>query len=213
MTARRCTHAEAWRITAEAHPAAVTLMSAVGRTRQSVQFFNSRELEKTTPEKSSAGQQLAKFANEKMKSSGLPYGKAWNVVCAEHPDLATAMAGNNGVQFANAAGGAVDDIRKQAANLRGDQSFSNAAGTVPVAAPQLKAIFRLPLSCSQEEFAAAWHGNGDTLAPLNPGKCFAGLVDYLQTKKSLDYDAAINAAKTAYPALWELVELISKAAI
>ena len=164
-------------------------MSAVGRTRQSVQFFNSRELEKTTPEKSSAGQQLAKFANEKMKSSGLPYGKAWNAVCVEHPDLAAAMAGNNGVQFANDA------------------------GAVPVAAPQIKAIFRLPPTCSQEEFAAAWHGNGDTLTPLNPGKCFAGLVDYLQTKRSLDYDAAINAAKTAYPALWELVELISKAAI
>ncbi|MEI7534127.1 MAG: hypothetical protein WCK57_07120 [Verrucomicrobiae bacterium] len=213
MTARRCTHAQAWRITADAHPAAATLMSAIGHTRQSVQFFNSRVMGKAPQDKREAGKQLAKFANEKTKS-GLPYGQAWNAACAEHPKLAMAMEASVEVQFANAGSDPVEGIRQQAAGLsRGGLSFSNAGGAVPVAAPQLKAIFRLPPTCSQEEFAAAWHSNGDTLAPINPGKCFAGLVDYHQTKKSLDYDAAINAAKTAYPALWELVELISKEAI
>ena len=214
MLRQRCTHVQAWRIAAEAHPAAATLMSAFGHTRLSVQFFNSRTVEKGTPEKASAGKQLAKFANEKVKSNGLPYGQAWNAACAEHPELATAMAGNARVQFANAGGDPLQSIHRAAANLgRGGSAFSNAAGALPVASPQIKAIFRLPQTCSQEEFAAAWHGNGDTLAPVNPGKCFSGLVDYHQAKKSLDYDAAINAAKAAYPDLWELVELISKQAI
>ena len=185
MSRQRCSYVQAWRSAAEAHPAAAALMSAFGRTRQSVQFFNSRVVEKNTPEKQPAGKQLAQFVNEKTKS-GMPYGRAWNKACAEHPELVAAV--NRGL------------------TLIGD--LDNAA--VPVAAPHLKAIFRLPTTCSQEEFAAAWHGNGDTLAPINPGKCFAGLVDYLQTTKSLDYDAVINAAKTAYPDLWAMVEVISK---
>jgi hypothetical protein len=212
---RRCGLAEAWRLTAAVHPEAATLMSAFGRTRQSVQFFNSRIANEITPDKKQAGSQLAKFANEKMKSSGLPYGQAWNKACAEHPELAATISGNVVVQFANdtakpdATDRARDHIRKMAAADFGGAKFLNMAGGVPVAGHQVKAIFRLPQTCSQDEFAAAFHGNGDTLAPVNPGKIFAALVEYVQKKKSLDYNAAITAAKAAYPGLWDMVEAIS----
>jgi hypothetical protein len=185
MLQRRCGHSEAWRITAEAHPTAAALMSAFGRTRSSVSFFNSKIASELTPEKAKLGKEFMVFVNERMQN-GLPYNQAYNAVLRDHPEFRAESGVSTSAQFANSK-----------------------EGPAPVAGPQLKVIFRLPANCSQEEFEAAWHGNGDTVAPINPGKIFAGLVEYVQKLKSLDYEAAITAAKTAYPNLWDLVARIA----
>ena len=77
MSQRRCGLSEAWRITAAANPTASILMSAFGRSRQTVQFFNSRQATKLTPEKAEAKKTFATFVNEKQKI-GLNYGTAYN---------------------------------------------------------------------------------------------------------------------------------------
>jgi hypothetical protein len=169
MLQRRCGLSEAWRITASAHPAAAMLMSAFGRTRASVSFFNSRLPSEFAPGEAATGKPILKTVS----------------VFRGRSDL-SANAGRITAEFANAKD-----------------------GPAPVGGPQLKAMFRLPGNCSQKEFEAAWQGNGNTIAPINPGKIFSGLVEYIQKQKSLDYEAAIVAAKTAYPNLWDLVERIA----
>ena len=104
MSQRSCGLSEAWRITAGAHPDAAILMSAFGRTRQTVQFFNSRQAAKRTPEKAQARTQFMQFVNEKQKR-GLSYGPAYNAAAREHPDVFAAMSGSAAVQFANANNG------------------------------------------------------------------------------------------------------------
>jgi len=161
-------------------------MSAFGRSRQTVQFFNSREARKATPEKTQTKKQFFQFVNEKEKT-GLPYNVAYNAAAREHPDLVAVMAGGARVQFVNAAD-----------------------GSAPVGSPQFKTLFWLPADATQEQFEAAWIGNGSTASPLNPAKIFAGLVDLAQKKSNLDNDAAIAQVKAAFPRLWEAVELLSK---
>lgn len=170
MSQRSCGYSEAWRITAAANPDAATLMSAAGRSRQTVQFFNSRQAKKSTPEKTQAKNQFFQFVNEK-QNSGLSYNMAYAAAAREHPDLIAMMAGGARVQFANAAN-----------------------GSAPVGSPQFKTLFWLPADATQEQFEAAWIGNGSTASPLNPAKIFAGLVDLAQKKGNLDNDAAISLA-------------------
>jgi hypothetical protein len=186
MSQRNCTHQQAWLLTAAAHRDSATLMSASGRSRNTVQFFNSRQAAKSTPEKVAAKKEFYQFVNEKTKL-GLSYTAAYNGAALEHPDLVATMAGGAGVQFVNTAD-----------------------GNAPVGSPQFKRLFWLPANASQEQFAAAWTGNGSTASPLNPAKIFAGLVELAQKQSSLDYDAAIARCKSDFPELWAAVELLSK---
>jgi endo-beta-N-acetylglucosaminidase D len=194
MAQRRCTHSEAWRITASAHPEAATLMSAAGRSRSTVQFFNSREAQKITPEKAQAKKEFFQFVNEREKAGQHP-NMAYNAAAREHPDLVAAMAGGNFVrvvlpraQFANAADG----------------------GKAPAATAMLKKLFWLPDNATEEHFQAAFQGNGSALSPQNPSKIFAGLVDLTQKNSGSDYDTAIAHTKAAFPELWNAVDRLSK---
>ena len=189
MTQRHCTHSEAWRITSAAHPGAAILMSAAGRSRKTVQFFNAREAQKSTPAKTAAKKQFQQFVNAK-EQAGLHPTAAYNAAASEHPDLVATMAGAARAQFVNDA---------------------TAAGTTPVGSPGFKALFWLPASCTQEQWAAAWIGNGSTAIPLNPAKIFAALVELAQKQtSSLDYNGAIARCKSDFPDLWNAVELLSK---
>lgn len=186
MSQRTCGHSEAWRITADAHPDTAILMSAFGRTRQTVQFFNSRQARKGTPEKVLARKQFMEFVNEK-QNKGLDYGTAYNAAARAHPDVFAAMSGSVGVQFAN-----TND------------------GKAPAASAMLKKLFWLPESATDEHFQTAFTGNGSTLSPQNPAKIFAALTDLTQKKSGGDYDTAIAQTKSAFPDLWAAVELLAK---
>jgi hypothetical protein len=186
LSQRNCTYSEAWRITAGAHPDDALLMSAYGRSRQTVQFFNSREAQKMTPERTRARKQFGEFVNEKV-AAGLNCSQAYNAAAREHPDTVATMAGTPSVQFVNA-----ND------------------GNTPVGSPQFKTLFWLPADAPQETFAAAWVANGSTASPLNPAKIFAGLVELAQKRGLLGYDAALAQAKAGFPRLWEAVELLSQ---
>jgi len=188
MSQRSCGHSEAWRITAAAYPDAATLMSACGRTRQTVQFFNSRLAAKSTPQKTEAKRQFMQFVNEKQQV-GLNYGTAYNAAARAHPDVFAAMSGGGQVQFVNTA--------------------SN-NGIPPAASSQLKKLFWLPEHTTQEQFEAGFKGNGSTLSPVNPAKIFAGIVELTQKQRGGEYDQALAQTKAAFPDLWDAVELLSK---
>ncbi|MGD0206392.1 MAG: hypothetical protein ABSC89_02135 [Verrucomicrobiota bacterium] len=183
---RHRNYSDAWRITAGAHPDAATLMGAFGRSRQTVQFFNSRQAAKPTPEKGRAQKEFFQFVNEKTRSGLSPHA-AYNAAAREHPDLIATMAGGASVQFVNTAD-----------------------GSAPVGSPQFKKLFWLPATATQEQFAAAWVGNGSKAQPLNPAKIFAALVELAQKQGTPDYDAAIARCKSDFPDLWAAVELLSK---
>ena len=72
MSNRSCGHVEAWKITADAYPAAAILMSASGRSRQTVRFFNSREAAKVTPQKAKAKKEFYQFVNAKEEAGITP---------------------------------------------------------------------------------------------------------------------------------------------
>jgi hypothetical protein len=188
MSQRNCGHSEAWRIAAGANPDAATLMSAFGRSRNTVQFFNSRQAAESTPGKDQSQRQFARFVNEKQKN-GLNYGAAYNAAAREHPDVFAAMSGSTRAQFANA-------------------DANN--GNPPAASSQLKKVFWLPEHATQEQFEAAFKGNGSTLSPLNPAKIFAGIAELTQKQRGGEYDQAIAQTKAAFPELWAAVELLSK---
>ena len=188
MSQRRCGLSEAWRITAAANPTASILMSAFGRSRQTVQFFNSRQATKLTPEKAEAKKTFATFVNEKQKI-GLNYGTAYNAAAREHPAVFAAMSGSGQVQFVNTA---------------------SSNGNPPAASSQLKKLFWLPEHVTQEQFEAGFKGNGSTLSPLNPAKIFAGIAELTQKQRGGEYDQAIAQTKAGFPDLWAAVELLSK---
>jgi hypothetical protein len=194
----------ALRAVSKSNPDAATLMSAYGRTRQTVVLLNSRELQKITPGRSETRKQIAQFVNEKMQA-GMSHPVAYNALAREHPELF------GGLQFVNVTSNPLQRNKNSAGDPTPAQSGStaSAAGSVPVASPQMLALFRLPTNTSQAEFAAAWDGNGNTLAPINPAKIFAGLCTYWQKEKSLDYDQAIQECKQRYPDLWSFVELLA----
>jgi len=185
MSQRSCGLSEAWRITSGANPDAAILMSAFGRSRQTVQFFNSRQAAKATPEKDRAKKEFYQFVNEKTQH-GLSYVAAYNSAAREHPDLIAAMAGGAGVQFANTKD-----------------------GKAPAATAMLKKLLYLPESATEEHFQAAFQGNGSTLSPQHPAKIFAALTDLTQKKIGGDYDTAIAQTKAAFPELWSAVEKLS----
>jgi hypothetical protein len=194
----------AWRAVAKANPDAAALMSAYGRSRRTVVFLNSKELQKSTPGRSESRKQIAHFVNEKMQG-GLSYSVAYNAVVREHPELF------GGLQFVNVSNNPLQPDKNATGESSPAQSDSTASATsnVPVASPQMLALFRLPANTSQAEFSAGYSGNGNTLAPINPAKICAGLCAYWQTQKSLDYDQAIQECKTRYPDLWSFVELLA----
>lgn len=181
MSQRSCDYAEAWRITARAHPAAAILMSAYGATRSAVQFFNSsREGAARVP----ARQEFRRQVEARMVEAHCDYTTAFNFVerqNAKPPGLKAVP------EFAN-----------------------DASGNPPVFSPRHKQMFHLPMDATPDECAAAWAGNGSTAAPVNPGKVFAALAEFIQKQKSLDYEAAITQAKGRFPALWALVEQLAK---
>jgi len=188
MSNRSCGHVEAWKITADAYPAAAILMSASGRSRQTVRFFNSREAAKVTPQKAKAKKEFYQFVNAKEEAGMYPTA-AYNAAARAHPDLVSAMTGAGDVQFLNDVGG---DI-------------------IPAGSPRHYALFRLPMTTTQEQWEAAYKGNGSIMAPFNPAKVFAALVELAQKKStSLSYNDAITRCKTDYPDLWDSVELLSK---
>jgi hypothetical protein len=185
MSQRSCGYGEAWRITAAANPDAATLMSAAGRSRQAVQFFNSRQAAKSTPEKDRAKKEFYQFVNEKTQY-GLSHTAAYNSAAREHPDLIAAMAGGAVVKFAN-----TND------------------GKAPAATAMLKKLLYLPENATEEHFQAAFQGNGSTLSPQHPAKIFAALTDLTQKKSGGDYDTAIAQTKAAFHELWSAVEKLS----
>jgi hypothetical protein len=152
---------------------------------RTVQFFNSREAQRSTPERAQAKKQFYQFVNEK-EAKGIPSITAYNSTAREYPELAAVMAGGGKVQFINAPGD----------------------GSAPVGSPGFNRIFYLPATATQEQFAAAWKGNGSVSCPINPAKVFAALVDLEQTKNGTDYDAALTKTKSAFPELWAAVELL-----
>lgn len=186
MSQRPCSHSQAWLITGRAHPDAAALMSAFGRSRQTVSFFNSRRARQVTPEKQEAEKSFSKFVNERMRN-GLSYGQAYNAVFRDHPDLEAKMYGSGTAQFVN----------------------SN-DGNPPAATSDIKKLFWLPPHATQDQFEAAYKGNGSTLTPLNPGKIFAALVELTQKQRGIEYDPAIAQTKAAFPDLWNAVELLAK---
>ena len=211
MSQRRCSHREAWHITSAAHPDAATLMSAFGRSRNTVQFFNSREAKKSTPEKANAKKEFWQFVNEKTKSGVHPVA-AYNDVGREHPDLIAAMQDNAGFDFVNSNSkrDPVQHLRKIAQGHRGQFTNVTGDGATPVGSPQFNRLFYLLATATQEQFSCAWIANGSTASPINPAKIFAGLVELAQKQSSLDYDAAIARCKSDFPDLWEACELLSK---
>ena len=182
-------------------------------------------------------QHWVKLVNQTAQKNQIPFDAACRLAAREHPDACRLMSafgvtrqqvaffntrlenqagGKAATEFANTAQGRRERLASlpsvkivtMADRIAEAKQFAN-VGNAPVAAPALKALFRLPMTCSQAEFEAAWHGNGDTGTPINPGKIFAGLVEYLQKEKGFEYEAAISAAKAAYPALWQLVDTIA----
>ncbi|MDR3460138.1 MAG: hypothetical protein P4N60_22145 [Verrucomicrobiae bacterium] len=182
-------------------------MSAFSRRGQSVQFFNSRDEHKAT-EKAEAGKKLAKFANEKVKA-GMPYGQAWNAACRDNPAVAAVFDGGTPAArpgWDSTARGHIAQVGRAGARSQ----FANAAdGNAPAATSEIKKLFWLPEHATQDQFEAAFKGNGSALSPLNPGKIFAALVELTQTQRGIDYDAAIAQTKAAFPDLWNAVQLLA----
>jgi hypothetical protein len=194
MNRNRTTYADALRICRAEHPDWLILVSASGRSRQTVQFFNSRQRQKVTPERESARKQFRQFLNEK-QSKGLPYGVAYNAAARENPEVYAATFSSHGVEFINVSEG-----------MRGGTKEAPA----PVGSPPMKKVFWLEPYASQEEFEAGWRENGSVARPLNPAKIFAGIVGLAKKQNpSIETNAAIAMVKAKFPRLWEAVEALS----
>jgi hypothetical protein len=179
---------ERGRLVGLAHHDIAILFRAVSASPQTVSFFNSKLVNAGGPTPSGPGQTLLERresfqeeVRELMEKDFKSYDRAFDIVSK----------------------------RRKAAVV--PPTFVNDAATgVPIAAPQFKAMFRLPMDSTQQEFAAAWTGNGGALAPIDPGKIFDALVQFKQKEQpSLDYEAAVRVAKVRYPELWSLVEAIA----
>lgn len=187
MAQHRCNYDEAWRLTKRAHPDAHTLMCAFGQTREQIQFFNSRRAKKeSAPERKQAKEQFHEEVKARMQFVNCSYDQAWAYVTRTNRPLA------------DLANGKVTA-----------PSFAN-DGNIPIFGHQLRKLFFLPMDSSQEEGEAAWRGNGETTSPINPGKIFAGMVEYLRKTNPTATDDQLTAlAKSKYPDLWQAVETIA----
>ena len=180
----------AWRMADKSHPEVATLMRAYGKTGQAISFFNERVLKQAgAPSRAAHRETTQQQIQDEMKNSGCPYATAFNRV---YPRTDAGKASQTGGSFVN------DDL-----------ASSKTVGC-PVAGPQLKALFRMPIDATQQEFNAAWTGNGEAVAPINPGKIFQGLVTYTQDAKGVDYETSIRLVKGRFPDLWALVVAIGK---
>jgi hypothetical protein len=199
MNKNRIPYSAAWQTCRGEHPDWWVLVSASGRSAKTVEFFNSREVQKITPEREDARKQFSQFVNEKM-NEGLPYQVAFNKAAREHPEVYAASHSNQGL-------GHVKIIMPGQSKAQ----FSNDGEMpAPIFSPQLKYLFWLPTDATKEEAEAAWTGNGSVTHPLNPAKIFAALVGLAKAKNSsLSNDAAIAQVKARASRLWEAVTALS----
>lgn len=178
----RIPYVDAWQLASRTHPEASILMQAYGATKARVQFYNSKLAASEAPAKSEAKREFQEAVQTRMKTFGCSYDSAFNFVQSRRPDLTQTIS------------------RKP--------SFANTDGVALIASPQTKAMLCLPMDATQEEFDAALAGNGGALAPRNPGKIFAALVNLEREKNGIPYDSALAKAKSRFPMLWLQVEAI-----
>jgi len=100
-------------------------------------------------------------------------------------------------QFANTADSAAATV-------------ANSADGIPVPAPQLKALFRLPMDATASEWAAAWTANNGKAFPINFGRVFDGICEAAQNSKGLSYEDALRATKARFPDLWAMCVEMAK---
>ena len=202
----RCSHADAWRAAAKTYPDAAILMRATGQTRQMVQFFNSRL--GTNPEQLAASRR--EFLNEvdtQMKRTGVSHNVAFFSVSNRKPQGLKSVRitypgqKSSRPEFANAGTSFVGE-KMDGAN--------QGANGVPVASPQLKALFRMPQSITDDTWAAAWAGNGNVASPVNFGRIFDAVCELVQKKTGSDYETALRDTKIVLPDLWAAVDQLSQ---
>jgi hypothetical protein len=199
MNKNRIPYSNAWKACQSEHPDWALLISSLGRSRSTVQFFNSRLRQAVTPERDTARKQFAQFVNEKMQT-GQPYGMAVNAAAREHPEVYAATHSKKGPS----------SVRITLPGQRRAEFQNDGEMPVLVGSPGQKFLFWLPADADQETFEAAWNGNGSVPYPLNPAKIFDALVTLAQKQNSsLSIDAAIAQVKAKFPRLWEAVSALA----
>lgn len=204
-------YSEAWSQAAKIYPNAATLMRAAGLPRASVQFFNSKLATAGTAATRTANEQFQIDVKNEMDRTGLDYTTVWNRLYPAS-DLARDQAKRGAATSQNQPSrqeNSGPDFSQSLGTPAGSKPMA-AYGTAPVVAPQLKAMFALPMDATQTEFAAAWKANGNTSAPVNFGKVFDGLCELMQSEKSMGYEAALEAAKARFPQLWQRCEQMAE---
>jgi hypothetical protein len=199
MNKNRIPYSNAWKVCESEHPDWAILMSAMGRNRTTVSFFNVRSVQKSPPERETARKQFHHFVNEKI-ATGLDCNMAMNAAAREHPEIYAATHSNQGPGH----------VKITMPGQRRAEFQNDGETPAPVGSPGLKTLFWLTPQATQEEFEAAWVGNNSVTQPLNPAKIFTGLVNLAQKKNTgLGNDAAITQVKARFPRLWDAVEALS----
>jgi hypothetical protein len=190
MLAKKIPHAEATRQIAAEQPDLATLVSAFGRSRRTIiEFNNSLDRGETAAE----GKKTPRFVEI------VTHGKAAHRGATEFANSAEPKPAPSFVQVVMPG-----DIGRRA---QFDNSTNDAC---PMVNPRHCALFFLPPNTTQETYAAAFAGNGNTISPVNPAKIFAALVEFTQEQKKADHAAALAQVKTKFPNLWNAVETVSK---
>jgi hypothetical protein len=187
MSQNRCDHSEASRLVGQTNRDAMILAQAFGKPEASVAAFNALAASRY-PGKAEDRAQFANAVQEEMKSTHCNYEVAFNRVSQREKELS--------------------------ARLNGKPQFANLSGEFPpVFGPQLRALFRLPQTCSQDACHAAWRANGNQAAPFNPAKVFDGIVKWLQVSSSavnhLSYETALSRAQADFSELWQAVKQLA----
>ena len=224
----RCSHADAWRAAAKFHPDAAILMRSTGQTRQMIQFFNSK-----LPAGPSVGDESRReFANAvdaHMRKTGVSYLMAFRHVSSTRPQFFNSMSSveitmpgqkkTGQVNNAPTAAHMTFDYASGKLRMPGftnadqsamDQKLANTEKGVPIASPQFKALFRLPPTTTDAEWAAAWAGNHNVPSPVNFGRVFDSLCELAQNQTSADYETALRNTKARFPDLWSAVDQLSQ---
>jgi hypothetical protein len=199
MAENRCTHAEAMRIAKHNRPDACTLMIASGASRRAVTFSNERA---SAPARKEALQKQTSFINEKMKL-GHSYAAACKMLYS-HPKLLPALPFVE-IKLPKSSSKPAAPGRVQFSNV------TDIGDIMPVGSPSHFALFRLPMTTTQEQWQAAFKANGSSMQSIHPAKVFSGLVELAQQNNSgLSYDDAIALCKSNFPDLWSQVELLAQ---
>lgn len=207
LTARRCDRAEAERLTAQAHPDVLTLARASGATEQRVRFLNATDSLGTPADKAAALAEFKKLIKAK-QDLGHDYAEAWRLVAGTNPDLERRAFAVSGDKLKPV--GASEYLPDNPAGFVSTPAVTDSS--VPTRGPKNAAMLYLPATVSQDEFAAAWEGNGRTFAVRNPAKIFDGIVEFRVKRDGTSKEAAIASCKSDFPKLWALVENLAKAA-